>query len=549
MKLTSHAYNFAVFLLCLFFSSSLQGEIIHTTDLLVYGGTASGVMTAYSAAREGLNVVLLEPDTHLGGMVTGGLSATDLGYFPIIGGYVRDFYLRAAGHYGVHNLDKGENWLSEPHVDEVIFQDMLKTARVKVHFREKIKERDGLEIQDKRILSLVTSSGKKWKAKIFADCSYEGDVMAQAKVPYTWGRESSKEYGESLAGVREHTPAHQFRWPLSAYDKQHNLYPEVDPGPLDTPGSADKKVQAYNFRLILTDDPKNRIPFPRPNGYDRSRFALLEQYLAEFQQHRGREPHLKDLMNPVLIPNHKADFNNNGPVSTDYIGHSWKYPEASFREKESIWKDHLLYTQSFLYFLSQDEKIPPSLHKEVNEWGLPKDEFQDTDHWPRQLYIREARRMIGEYVIRQSDLQTERPKSDSIGMGSYNSDSHNVQRVSMPDGTVSNEGDVQVPVKPYEIPYRSILPPKESITNLLVPVCLSASHVAYSSVRMEPQYMIIGQAAGTAASLAVQKKTAVQKISISELQSKLRSHGAILHLEEQATSSLPEITTKEMTQK
>lgn len=514
-------------------SSGLFAETASSSELLVYGGTAAGVMTAYSAAKEGLRVVLLEPGAHLGGMVTGGLSATDLGHFQIIGGYVRDFYSREAAHYGIRDLNLPVNWLSEPHIGEEIFQSMLQEAGVSVHFHQRIREHDGVQIDKSRIQAVITEDGKQWRASIFADCSYEGDLMAQSGVSYTWGRESMQEYNESLAGVRANTPAHQFTWPLSAYDEQHKLYPEIDPGPLAEPGSGDKKVQAYNFRLILTTDPRNRLAFPRPDGYDRSRFALLMRYLAEFEKHRGRAPHVKDFLNPVLIPNHKADFNNNGPISTDFIGHSWKYPEASFAEKAAIWKDHLLYTQSLIYFLSHDASVPATLRAEMNQWGLPKDEFGDTGHWPRQLYIREARRMLGEYVIHQSDLQTERSKPDSIGMGSYNSDSHNIQRVAMPDGTVRNEGDVQVPVQPYEIPYRSITPKKKEVQNLLVPVCLSASHVAYSSVRMEPQYMIIGQAAGVAAALAVHRQADVQDVSIPELQRLLREHGAILHIDQE----------------
>ncbi len=506
-------------------------------DLVVYGATASGVMTAYSAAREGRRVVLLEPGTHLGGMVTGGLSATDLGHYPVIGGFARDFYLKAAAHYGVHDLYEPAHWLSEPYVGIAIFRSMLQEAGVKILFREKLLEHDGVELRGKTVASITTASGTRWRAKVFADCSYEGDLMAQAKISYTWGREAASEYGESLAGVRGNTPKHQFLWPVSAYDDAHHLLPEIDPGPVATPGSGDKKVQAYNFRLILTNDPGNRLPFPRPEGYDRSRFALLERYLGEFEQHMGRPPGFKDVTNPVMIPNHKADFNNNGPFSTDYIGHSWKYPEASYQEKAAIWQDHLLYTKSFFYFLSQDPKAPTHLRDEVNQWGLPKDEFADTDHWPNQLYIREGRRMVGAYVMRQSDLQTERTKDDSIGMGSYNSDSHNIQRVAMPDGTVQNEGDVQVPVEPYEIAYRTITPKRTEAENLLVPVCLSASHAAYSSVRMEPQYMIIGQAAGVAASLAIQGMKPVQDISIPALQQKLRQHNAVLHLDQQYASA------------
>jgi hypothetical protein len=538
-----HRIRLVVFVAAaMFFESAIASQApgaANRTDLVVYGGTASGVMTATSAAREGLKVVLLEPGAHLGGMVTGGLSATDLGHFAIIGGYARDFYMKAAAHYGAENLDHAENWLSEPHVDEALFEGMLKDAGVTVVLHERLREKRGVTKSGRQILSIATEDGKQWRGKVFADCSYEGDLMAQARVSYTWGRESAAQYGEDLAGVREHTPKHQFAWPLSAYDDRHHLLPEIDPGPLAAPGSGDKKVQAYNFRLILTNDPANRLPFEKPEGYDRSRFVLLERYLSEFEQHEGRAPVVHDFFNPVLIPNHKADFNNNGPVSTDYIGHSWRYPEASHKEKAEIWKQHLLYTESFVYFLSQDASVPASLRAEVNTWGLPKDEFADTDHWPRQLYVREGRRMVGEYVMRQSDLQTERSKPDSIGMGSYNSDSHNIERVAMPDDSVQNEGDVQVPVEPYEIAYRSITPRRNEATNLLVPVCLSATHAAYSSVRMEPQYMIIGQAAGTAAWLAVTKGTAVQDVPIADLQHKLRERGAILHLSEEVHVSAP----------
>jgi hypothetical protein len=330
--------------------------------------------------------------------------------------------------------------------------------------------------------------------------------------------------------VRDKTPAHQFTWPVSAYDEQHRLLPEINPGPLDAPGSGDKKVQAYNFRMILTHDPANQVPYPKPASYDPGRFALLRRYLNEFEKNKGRAPNFHDVTNPVEIRNHKADFNNNGPVSTDYIGHSWDYPDGSYAVKQKIWNGTAEYTQAFFYFLAHDPSVPPSLQKEVNEWGLSKDEFVDNGYFPYQLYIREGRRMVGVYVMRQADLQTTRTKPDSIGMGSYQSDSHNIQRVAREDGTVTNEGDVQVGVQPYEIPLRVMLPRKDEVENLLVPVCLSASHVAYSSVRMEPQYMMIGQAAGVVASLAVQEGVAVQDVSVPSLQKKLHERKAVLHL-------------------
>ena len=506
-------------------------------DLVIYGGTASGVVTAYAAAKEGLHVVLLEPGSHLGGMVTGGLSASDVAHFQIIGGYARDFYREAAAHYGVHTLDKHADWLSEPKVGEAIFNDWLKKSGVEVHFHERLKEKHGVKKSGIHVTSITTEDGKTWDAKIFADCSYEGDLMAQAGVKYTVGREGMEVYNEDLAGVRVDTPKHQFLWTISPYNDKGKLMPEVDPGPMAANGSGDKKVQTYNFRLILTNDPSNRLPWAKPEGYDAAQFELLAKYLGQWKEHMHREPRLGDVMNPVAIPNKEADFNNNGAFSTDYIGKSWRYPDANYSERKKIWDEHLRYTKSFVWFLASDPRVPKPLQEEANTWGRAKDEFLDTDGWPNQLYIREGRRMVGMYVMKQADLQTDRTKPDSIAMGSYNSDSHNIQRVAMPDRSVRNEGDVQVSVKPYEIAFGTILPLKSQTDNLLVPVCLSASHVAYSSVRMEPQYMMMGQAAGVIAALAINGKTAVQDVSVETLQQKLRSQKAILHVEQEASGT------------
>jgi hypothetical protein len=504
-----------------------------SADLVVYGGTASGVMTAYSAARQGLHVILLEPTHHLGGMVTGGLSATDYAYFHIIGGYTREFYREAASTYGNEKLERGSDWLSEPKVGEAIFNRWLASEHVDVRFGERLKEKGGVQMHGRKLTALITEDGHTWTGKIFADCSYEGDVMAQAGITYVVGREGIAEFGESLAGVRPDTPKHQFLWKISAFDDNHKLLPEIDPGPLGPGGSADKHVQAYNFRLILTDDPANLMPWTKPVGYDASRFALLTRYVRSYKAQTGHEPTIKTVTNPVCFSHHKCDFNNNGPFSTDYLGKSWTYPDAGYAERGHIWADHMLYTQSFFYFLSTDPSVPKVLQDDVNRWGRAKDEFTDSEGWPRQLYIREGRRMRGMYVMHQSDLQTDLTKPDSIAMGSYNSDSHNEERVAMPDGSAFNEGDIQVPVKPYEISYRAILPHENEAENLLVPVCLSASHIAYSSVRMEPQYMMIGQAAGVAAKLSLSHGVPVQKIPIGELQGVLRKDGSILHLDQQ----------------
>lgn len=315
--------------------------------------------------------------------------------------------------------------------------------------------------------------------------------------------------------MRQETPFHQFGV-------------ELTPGGIEIsrdagePGAADRKVQAYNFRLILSNDPANQVPYPKPAHYDSARFELLARLLAsaplKFEEVTSIGP----------IPNQKADFNNNGPFSTDYIGHSWDYPNASYQRRAEIWRDHVEYTQGFFWFLAHDPRVPPAMQKEANQWGLAADEFTDNHNFPNQLYIREARRMIGEYVMTQRDIQTDLTKPDAIGMGSYNSDSHNIQRIVNAAGFVRNEGDMQVAVKPYQIPYRILLPKRGEARNLLVPVCFSATHVAYSTLRMEPQYMIMGHAAGVAAAMAIRQSIAVQDVDTAALTKTLVSQGAVL---------------------
>ncbi len=499
-------------------------------DLVVYGATAGGAMTALTAARNGLHVVILEPGNHVGGMVTGGLSATDVGNRKVIGGYPLEFFERLGRYYDMAQFDQTVAWRFEPHVGEEIFRTMLQQAGVELRFQERLREKNGVVKAGNRIVSITTEDGTVWKGKIFADASYEGDLMADSGVSFAWGRESTAEYGESLAGVRAETPGHQFKFKLSAYGPDGKLLPEISAQPLAPAGSADHEVQSYNFRLILTQEVHNQVPFPKPPNYDPHRYQLLANYLRGFQLHYGRVPRLNELTIPIGIPNHKADFNNNGPFSTDYIGKDWTFPNASYAERAAIWQDHIDYTQGLFYFLGHDPQVPAQLRKEVNTWGLAKDEFVDTSHWPNQLYIRESRRMIGEYVLTQKDLQIDRTHPDSIGMGSYTIDSHNFNRVAMPDGSVKNEGNTEIPIQPYEIPYGILVPKREQAANLLVPVCASASHIGYSSLRMEPQYMILGQAAGAAASLAVRENVAVQNVDIQALQKMLIQGGAILHM-------------------
>jgi hypothetical protein len=496
-------------------------------DLVVYGGTAGGVITAVRGAREGLSVVLLEPGAHLGGMTTGGLSRTDFGKKEVIGGDAMEFYWRVGRKYEIGRFAQDVAWFYEPKVGEQVLREMLDQAKVRVLMRHRLRERTGVRKEGARVVSITTADGTVFTGKVFADSTYEGDLMAQAGVGYTVGRESSAQYGESLAGVRDRTPFHQFLVRISPYDSNGKLLPEVDPGPKAAPGTGDKKVQAYNFRMILSEDPANSVPFPEPPGYDPKRFELMARLLDAMTKYRGRPPFMHEVTLIAKIPNKKADINNQGAFSTDYIGKSWDYPDGDYATRKRIWEDHVNYTKGYFYFLAHDPRVPAPLQKEVNGWGLAKDEFTDNENWPHQLYIREARRMIGEYVMTQKDIQTDLAKPDVIGMGSYNSDSHNIQRIATPDGAVENEGDMQVGVSPYQIPYRMMLPKRNQATNLLVPVCFSATHVAYSTLRMEPQYMIIGQAAGVAAAMAVHQDKAVQDVDPAALSAKLKSQGAV----------------------
>jgi hypothetical protein len=494
-------------------------------DVVVYGGTAGGVMTAVAAAREGLAVAVLEPGKHLGGMVTGGLSRTDFGKREVIGGIALEFYKRAGKKYG-----RDIEWMPEPHVAEAILNEIIQEAKtITVFLNHRLKEKSGVKKEGTRVMEITMENGARFQGTIFADASYEGDLLAQAKVDFTWGRESSAQYNESLGGVRPKDRNHQFDFPVSAYDENKKLLPEIQTGPRGEIGAGDRKVQAYNYRMSLTDDPANRVPFVKPAGYNPKRFELLARFLTEFVKQRGRAPRMNEILLPAQVAGkQKWDFNNRGPFSTDYIGKSWDYPNASYRRRAEMWQDHKVYTQELFYFLVTDPRVPQATQDEIKPFGLAKDEFTDNDNWPYQLYVREARRLVGDFVVTQKDIQTELTKPDVIAMGSYNSDSHNVQRYVTPEGNAQNEGNMEVSVTPYQIPYRVLLPKRAQATNLFVPVCFSASHVTYSTLRMEPQYMMIGHAAGIAAKMAIDKKQAIQDVDVSALKARLIAQGAVM---------------------
>jgi len=498
-------------------------------DVVVYGATAGGVTAAVAAANEGRSVALIEPRHHVGGMTSGGLGATDFGRKQVIGGMALDFYKELGEQYG-----EEISWYFEPHQAERVLRKWLREARVEVFCGSRV---GAVEKAGNRIAAITLENGATYTARMFIDSSYEGDLLPLAGISYTWGRESRDAYGESLAGRIEHSDKHQFSVPVNPYDDKGNLLPLMYMGDPGVPGAGDHKVQAYNFRLCMTQVPENRVAWPMPERYNPAEWELLRRYLAA-----RPETKFAELCNPIAMPGGKTDTNNNGPISTDYIGASWGYPNGSYAEQAAIWADHERYVKGFFYFLANDPNVPAPLQAEAQSWGLAKDEFTDTGNWPHALYVREARRMVGTYVTRQSDLQEHRRKEDSIGMASYNSDSHHVQRIPVtesplwPAGTpaVVNEGDMQVGVRPYDMSYRSFVPQATECENLLVGCAFSASHVAYSSMRMEPQYMIIGQAIGIGASMAIEAATSVQGIDLTALQQKLRAQGAILH-EDEAT--------------
>jgi hypothetical protein len=517
--------SFIVALLVLM-PTELRAASTESFDLVVYGATASGAVTAIAAAREGLRVVLVDPGHHVGGMVSSGLSSTDAGKQEVMGGISREFFERV-GHYYKEPIE----WHFEPHVAEHVFDEMLREAKVMTIFDRRLREKTGVAKKGNRIVAITLQGGEVLRAPVFVDATYEGDLMAEAGLSYTWGRESTADYGESLAGVRgKQRPDHHFNVGVSPYAADGSLLPEVSPGPKGQLGQGDKKVQAYGFRICLTNRKDDEVPYPKPDHYNPYRYELLKRLIETLTAAEGRPPVMGEMMYLGPLKGDKFDVNSQGGFSTDHIGASWDYPTADYKRQAEIWQDHYQYEAGFFYFLAHDPSVPLSLRNEVNEYGLAKDEFTDNRNWPWQLYIRESRRMMGSYVMTQKDIQEDITKPDSIGMGSYESDSHHVQRVPTADKTVENEGEMYVVTNPYEIPYRMILPKSGQVDNLLVPVCFSASHVAYSTIRMEPQYMIIGQAAGVAATLAVRHKVPVRDISIPELQKRLLEEHAILSL-------------------
>jgi hypothetical protein len=529
-------------------ASSKSREKQYSADIVVYGGTSAAIIAAVEAVHSGKSVLVISPDTHLGGLSSGGLGFTDTGNKSVIGGLSREFYHRVWLHYndsvtwkwerhsdfgnkgqGTVAMD-GENrtmWIFEPHVAEAVFEELVKENNIRVLRNEWLDREKGVVKVGDAITSIKTLSGKRISGEMFIDATYEGDLMAAAGVSYIVGREANSVYHETYNGVQADIKerGHFFKDPIDPYRipgrKESGLLYGISTEPISPNGTGDKKVQAYCFRLCLSDHPGNRTPFPKPKNYNPANYELVARVLdtgwmdwfAKYDR----------------IPNKKTDTNNHGPFSSDFIGGSYDYPEASYAQRKAIIAAHETYQKGLFYFLSNDKRVSEAVRSKMAKWGLAADEFKDNGNWPRQLYIREARRMVGVFVTTELEVTNKKAVADPVGMGSYGMDSHNVQRYLTSAGTVQNEGDVEVRLKyPYSISYGSILPKKSECTNLLVPVCVSASHIAFGSIRMEPVFMILGQSAVVAACLAMDNQQAVQDISYEALKAKLLERGQIL---------------------
>lgn len=519
-----------------------------TYDIVVYGGTSGGIAAAIQAKRMGKSVVVIEPTQRVGGLTTGGLGQTDIGNKSVVGGIAREFYQDVRAYYenpeawtwqtkdqyrseGQSKTSAGEDamWTFEPSAALKIYQGWIDEYKIPVVYGERLDRNSGVAMTRSipwRIIAIRMESGKTFAGKIFIDATYEGDLMASAKVDYTIGREDNSLYGETLSGVQTARAVHhQIVDGVDPYitpgNPESGLLPFIDPAAPLPDGTGDNRVQAYCFRMCMTDHPENRIAFHKPEGYDPMWHELL---LRNFEAGERRVP-----LSIGAMPNRKTDTNNNLGVSTDFIGQNYDYPEASYERREEIVAQHLQYQQGLMWTLANHPRVPENVRNAVSRWGMCKDEFTEGNGWQQQLYIREARRMASDYVMTQHHCQGREMADVPVGMAAYTMDSHHVQRFVTADGTARNEGDVQVGgFSPFPIDYKSIVPKDRQCGNLLVPVCLSASHMAFGSIRMEPVFMVLGQSAATAAAHAIDQQTMVQRIDSAKLGEQLLADKQVL---------------------
>ncbi|TQO39437.1 FAD dependent oxidoreductase [Arenibacter algicola] len=529
-------------------------------DIVIYGGTSAGVSAAIQSSRMGKSVVLIEPTNRIGGLTTGGLGQTDIGNKQAIGGISREFYENIKKYYddpenwkwekrsdykdgGQTRTEEGEAtmWTFEPSAALAVYKSMMDKEKIKMVYNERLNRETGVKKVAGKIESITMESGKIFKGKVFLDATYEGDLMASAGVSYAVGRESNEEYGETLNGVQANSINTSLTGLVSRNAFNHNFIPGVDPyvvkgdptsGLLPNvnekpglEGEGDKKIQAYCFRMCLTDHPENRIPFQKPANYDQVNYELL------FRNYEARKGPIREMYsygNSLLpwinssMPNRKTDTNNKFGFSTDYIGRNYDYPEASYAERERIIEDHRNYQMGLMWTLANHPRIPAEVREEASRWGTTKDEFERADGWQQQLYVREARRMVSDYVMTQKNCEALTVAEDAIGLAAYGMDSHNVQRYVDANGYVQNEGNVEAHgFKPYPISYGALVPKKEECQNLIVPVCVSSTHIAFGSIRMEPVFMVLGQSAATAAVLAIDTNVSVQDVPYPNLKEQL----------------------------
>ncbi len=527
-------------------------------DIVIYGGTSAGIAAAIQASRMGNSVVLIEPTNRIGGLTTGGLGQTDIGNKMVVGGISREFYQGIRKYYEISEnwkwqkrseyRDGGQTqtadsedamWTFEPSAALIVYNNMMAKEKITLIYHQRINRKTGVKMQNQKIIEIEMEGGVKYRGKMFIDATYEGDLMAAAGITYTVGREANKEFGETLNGVQANTIGMTLRGTVSINGYNHNFVKGVDPyivkgdrssgllpfiiesGRPGIDGSGNKGIQAYCFRMTLTDHPENRVPFRKPDNYNELEYELL---FRNYEAGYDRIPWINSSM-----PNRKTDTNNRDGFSTDFIGQNYAYPEASYDEREKIIERHRNYQQGLMWSLAYHPRIPEKIRNEVSRWGTCKDEYEREDGWQQQLYIREARRMLSDYIMTQRHCEAYEVAEDPVGMAAYGMDSHNVQRYVDANGYVQNEGNVEAHgFSPYPISYRAIIPKKGECSNLLVPVCVSSTHIAFGSIRMEPVFMVLGQSAATAASLAIQTESDLHSLDYDSLKARLLKDKQIL---------------------